>query len=557
MQGAAGSLLRLTLRANFIGSRRAVSDPTFVEMKLLSSLKSAAFGSAAAAVVAPTSSTSITATPPAFSTLVGFGLANHVSRGGAWTQDAHRGPLPSLRRTVHCRRRRHLSSAAMDKGTSSPDYSEPNSTVTTDFATSYHAPVMAKECIDALLGIRVQKTKKRKKGRKDRQRSDKIDGPDKIAQSEPVDRQPMVFVDGTLGGGGHSAALLQRLRAGDVVFGCDVDPSALSTATERLRQYTMAGMESDSESESESESTPSATLPLFVPVQSNFRDLADTLPTMIHPVTGKRILELPSEDKVRLSEASFVGVDGMLLDLGVSSHQIDTADRGFAFMKDGPLDMRMWGGDWSSVGSSLAFKSANAGTADTDVPRGLTAADICNEFDEAELCRIFRVYGDEPRARKIACAIVDARPLATTSDLVEAVSSVTPKFAKKGRRLGRVATLARIFQSLRIVVNEEEEALIDVFEDAAPALVRQGGRLVVLSYHSLEDRATKRVIRDGSVAGNSRLPAAVERDIYGNVVGKPRPWKLFGKKQKATDDEVNSNTRARSATLRVGERQRQ
>jgi 16S rRNA (cytosine1402-N4)-methyltransferase len=137
--------------------------------------------------------------------------------------------------------------------------------------------------------------------------------------------------------------------------------------------------------------------------------------------------------------------------------------------------------------------------------------------------------------------------------LVNAVSSVVPEFAKKGRRMGRTATLARVFQSLRIVVNQEDEALVDVFEHAAPNLVRPGGRLVVLSYHSMEDRATKRVLRDGSVRGSRA--GAIERDIYGNVVGQERPWKPLGKKRKASDKEVEANSRARSATLRIGERQ--
>ncbi len=280
--------------------------------------------------------------------------------------------------------------------------------------------------------------------------------------------------------------------------------------------------------------------------------MADILPTVKHPVTGRRIMALPTtntndDDEDGQEDSHFIGVDGMLLDLGVSSHQIDNADRGFAFMKDGPLDMRMWGGSWSDVGSERVGQNAATNA------RGLNAADICNEFDEAELTRILRVYGDEPRARKIASAIVDARPLATTSDLVNAVSSIVPEFAKKGRRMGRTATLARVFQSLRIVVNQEDEALVDVFEHAAPNLVRPGGRLVVLSYHSMEDRATKRVLRDGSVRGSRA--GAIERDIYGNVVGQERPWKPLGKKRKASDKEVEANSRARSATLRIGERQ--
>ena len=445
------------------------------------------------------------------------------------------------------------------------------------YATTYHAPVMATECINALLGIglddkekkmkREKKRKQKKMRKKDRKLAMEEEDGDRVNRSDdvssdalsqiaahtatlPIDRPPMLFVDGTLGGGGHSEALLERCRPDDIVFGCDVDPSALSTASERLQQYTRSADTGRNEDDNDDDH-----LPLFVPVQSNFRDLADILPTVKHPVTGKRIMALPTEENDDEEEdgsdgddAHFTGVDGMLLDLGVSSHQIDNAGRGFAFMKDGPLDMRMWGGSWSDVGSESVGENA------ATKARGVNAADICNEFDEAELTRILRVYGDEPRARKIAAAIVDARPLATTSDLVNAVSSVVPEFAKKGRRMGRTATLARVFQSLRIVVNQEDEALVDVFEHAAPKLVRPGGRLVVLSYHSMEDRATKRVLRDGSVRG-IRPGAAIERDIYGNVVGQDRPWKPLGKKRKASDEEIEINSRARSATLRIGERQ--
>ena len=453
---------------------------------------------------------------------------------------------------------------------------EPGDLQSPSYATSYHAPVMAAECINAMLGICLEDDKgKKPKGKyakkqkrmrkKDRKLAieqediDNGDGDDDAssdtlspavtdAVTKSTNRPPMLFVDGTLGGGGHSKALLERCLPGDIVFGCDVDPSALSAASERLQKYTRSGHGNDDDIDDP--------LPLFVPVQSNFCDLADILPTVKHPVTGKRIMALPTRDKDdddaddgrNDDDAHFIGVDGMLLDLGVSSHQIDNADRGFAFMKDGPLDMRMWGGSWSDVGSESVGENA------ATKARGLNAADICNEFDEAELTRILRVYGDEPRARKIASSIVDCRPLATTSDLVNAVSLVVPEFAKKGRRMGRTATLARVFQSLRIVVNQEDEALVDVFEHAAPNLVRPGGRLVVLSYHSMEDRATKRVLRDGSVRGN-RPGAAIERDIYGNVVGQERPWKPLGKKRKASDVEVEVNSRARSATLRIGERQ--
>ena len=378
---------------------------------------------------------------------------------------------------------------------------------------------MAEECVDALLGC-------------ERRRPE---------SSDDGACAPLIFVDGTLGGGGHSAALLERLGPGDVVLGCDVDPSALSEASRRLRRYIVAGnFDHD------------PTLPLFVPVQSNFRDLASVLPEVIHPLTGEPVLRPVVVDSDRDDDddvPDFVGVDGILLDLGVSSHQIDNPGRGFAFMKDGPLDMRMWGGDWSAMGEDV--RSASGFSAGRQ--RGLTAADVCNEFDGEELTRIFKVYGDEPRARKISESIVRSRPLSFTSDLVRAVSDVIPEFARNGRRMGRTATLARVFQSLRIVVNEEDEALEEALLGMAPSLVRRGGRLVVLSYQSMEDRAAKRSMRDGTIKGK-RGGNVVERDMYGNFIGDTRPWRPLGKRRGATEAEVETNSRARSASLRVAQR---
>lgn len=346
---------------------------------------------------------------------------------------------------------------------SSSSSSETNS----EYATSYHAPVMWKECVDALLD-----------GRDDNKRG-------------------LTLLDGTLGGGGHSEAILQRLSAGDVLLGCDVDPQALNTATGRLQQY-LPDDSSDG--------------PFFVPVQSNFGNLVETLSKTIHPISKEPIVES--------------SLDGLLLDLGVSSHQIDTAERGFSFQQHGPLDMRMSG-------------------------VGMTAADLCNELDVFELKRILKEYGDEPRAAKIADSIVKHRPLSTTTDLAEAVAAVTPEYAKKGRRMGRTATLARVFQSLRIVVNQEYQVLENVLTKVAPTLLCPGGRLVVLSYHSMEDRATKRAMRDGNLKKMQRD----ERDLYGNNIGPPRPFRTIGKKLKASPEEVELNPRARSATLRVAEKQ--
>lgn len=366
------------------------------------------------------------------------------------------------------------------------------------FATSYHAPVMCKECIEAMIG------------------STRATNDEDVQRPLP---SPLVFVDGTLGGGGHSQALLETLRPGDVVFGCDVDPDALAVANQRLSLYAP-------------NSSSNELLPWFVPVQSNFGDLTKQL-------LVEQLAALWNNDDARTSavvqhfQENGLLVDGILLDLGVSSYQIDTAARGFAFMRDGPLDMRMNG--------------AAAG-------HRVTAADLCNELDVPELRRIFTVYGDEPRARAVAESIAERRPLRTTAHLRAAVAAVTPQFARHGRRLGRTATLARVFQSLRIVVNQEDVALERALTKMAPALLRPDGRLVVLSYHSMEDRATKRVMRDGTVSKREAHLNNAQKDLYGNYMGTPKPFRAVGKPQKATAEEIALNARARSATLRVAER---
>jgi 16S rRNA (cytosine1402-N4)-methyltransferase len=360
-----------------------------------------------------------------------------------------------------------------------------NSKLVNEYSTTYHAPVMWSECIEALLQCERARAGKR-------------------------DDRPLLFVDGTLGGGGHSAALLERLGPGDILLGCDVDPNALQTASDRLEVY---------------RNHDGSEKPHFIPVQSNFGDLTKTLPHVLHPVTNEPILHIAGEEGPDCTSGA-TGVDGILLDLGVSSHQIDTPERGFAFMQDGPLDMRMG----------------------TETAGGLTAADLCNELDARELQRIFTVFGDEPRAKTIANSIVQHRPLTTTHDLVDAIASVTPTFAKNKRK-GKTATCARVFQSLRIVVNQEDRVLQRVLADACPTLIRPGGRLVVLSYHSMEDRAAKRIMRDGTL----KKPK-VDKDMYGNIMGPPKPFQPVGKRQTATDDEVAANPRARSASLRIAEK---
>lgn len=405
----------------------------------------------------------------------------------------------------------------------SDDVTTSNGTV--QFASTYHAPVMWKECVIGMhSGIRATE----RKSQKDVLKNDDVTT-DHETESTII-KSPLIFVDGTLGGGGHSQALLESLLPGDIVFGADVDPDALRTATERLSQYTL---KQDGEHLNKPEK------PWFIPVPSNFADITPQL-------LRDQLLSKCNDVGIDISQSPFiqeiqsdgVSVDGILLDLGVSSYQIDTAERGFAFMKDGPLDMRM-----DRQGANNKRGSSR-----------LTAADLCNEMDLSELRRIFQTYGDERRARSIAESIIRRRPLVTTNDLFEAVAEVTPQFARKGRRMGRMATMARIFQSLRIVVNQEDVVLERALTKMAPDLLRPGGRLVVLSYHSMEDRATKRVMRDGTVSKREAERNNEQKDMYGNFIGDPKPFRAVGKARKATPEEVKLNARARSATLRIAER---
>jgi 16S rRNA (cytosine1402-N4)-methyltransferase len=279
------------------------------------------------------------------------------------------------------------------------------------------------------------------------------------------------YVDATLGGGGHARALLDALDPEGTVLGIDRDPEALATARDRLADAREAGR--------------------FRTVHGTFGTLRDVL---------------EAED--------FVPIDGLLLDLGVSSHQIDEPERGFSFRDEGPLDMRM------------------------DPQRGLTAQQIVNEWSERDLRDVLREYGEENRAGAIAHAIVEARPLETTRDLAEVVEDSVPP-------PDTVGTLTRVFQALRIVVNAELDELESALEQATE-VVRTGGRIAVISYHSLEDRRTKRYLRYGNFEGEPR------RDLYGNLVA---PWTETPRGPiEAGEAEVEANPRARSARLRVAER---
>jgi len=281
-----------------------------------------------------------------------------------------------------------------------------------------------------------------------------------------------LIFDGTLGGGGHSEALLQH---GARVVAMDQDPNALRHAEERLKAYASR----------------------FCALRGNFRNFP-------------QIVE----------ETGVCGFDGMLVDIGVSSHQLDDAGRGFSFSKDAPLDMRM----------------------DTDAPH--SAADLINKADEAELVRLFFEYGEEPNARRIARAIINARAsrrIETTVQLAEIIAAASPK---RGKR--HPATL--VFQALRIAVNDELAALHD-FLAAAPRWLKPRGRLAVISFHSLEDRIVKQTLQHLSAP-------FLDRPEWPEPRKNPECMlKLITRRAvQATPQEIEMNPRARSAVLRVAER---
>lgn len=277
-----------------------------------------------------------------------------------------------------------------------------------------------------------------------------------------------IYIDGTVGGGGHSALILSRLGPKGKVYGIDQDDDALKVVSERYKGD-----------------------PRFEHVKGNFGYMDALLP-----------VSAPGN------------VSGILLDLGVSSYQITEPSRGFSFQHDGPLDMRM---------SNM---------------QGLTARKIVNEYDYEDLKNIFYRYGEEKYSPKIANAILRCRPLNTTHDLKSAVSSVTPdRF--------RVKTLARIFQALRIEVNRELDMLKKALETGTQML-KTGGRFVVISYHSLEDRIVKTFFRTGNHEGK------LEKDFYGNDI-KPLRM-IFNKVITPGQEEKEHNPRARSARLRIAEK---
>jgi len=296
-----------------------------------------------------------------------------------------------------------------------------------------------------------------------------------------------IYIDGTLGGGGHSKALLESLRQSGLeesvfLIGIDQDDCALREAAGTLRAFEKRTRL----------------------VKGNFRDIAD--------IVGE----------LRRDGLSDMPVAGILLDLGVSSFQIDTPGRGFSYLRPGPLDMRM------------------------DSSEGLTAADIVNTFDERELADIFFRYGEERRSRRIASAVCRRRsehgPIETTEELAGIVRDAA------GGGAQQLKCLARVFQALRIAVNDELGVLEKVLEDGTGCLSPLG-RMAVISYHSLEDRMVKQCFR-----------ALCEDDWGPKGVGLREPLKraefrmVTRRAVTAGEEEVRENSRARSAKLRVIEK---
>ena len=287
------------------------------------------------------------------------------------------------------------------------------------------------------------------------------------------------YADATFGGGGHTAELLSRLNEDGHVIAFDRDSDAISNRIDD---------------------------PRLTMVRADFR--------FIHNFVLNEAHETPDETlKGKLTN----GLDGILADLGVSSHQFDTAERGFSFRYDAPLDMRM------------------------NREGGKTAADVVNEYSQEDLERIFRIYGEVDNARKVAQLIASARDkgsIGTTGELDEAVKAALPKFAEH-------KYLAKVYQALRIEVNHEMRSLEKFLEGAADSL-RPGGRLAVITYHSLEDRMVKNFIKTGRADGRE------EKDIFGNIHA---PLKTVNRKPiLPQEEEIASNTRARSAKLRIAEK---
>ncbi|MEZ4859776.1 MAG: 16S rRNA (cytosine(1402)-N(4))-methyltransferase RsmH [Caldilineaceae bacterium] len=293
---------------------------------------------------------------------------------------------------------------------------------------------------------------------------------------EGLQIQPgMCMIDGTLGGGGHTAALLEQSAPDGQVLGIDADPAAIRRVGQRLAAEVTAGR--------------------LVMAQGNFVEMESIATTQ-----------------------GFTAVDAILLDLGVSSYQLDTPARGFSFRSEGPLDMRF------------------------DPTQGVSAAEIVNTWPEAEIADLIYEYGEERLSRRIARYLVQHRPFHSTAALADAVEK-----AVGGRRGQRIHPATRTFQALRIAVNEELMRLEKVLPQCL-ALLKPGGRLAVIAFHSLEDRIVKRWMQQ-----EASSYIRDEHLLKGGYERNPTLVILTKKPISATDTEITHNPRSRSAKLRIAE----
>lgn len=288
-------------------------------------------------------------------------------------------------------------------------------------------------------------------------------------------KQNGVYVDCTLGGGGHSSKILENLNSLGKLIAIDQDECAINYCKEKFRDKNN-----------------------LIFVKDNFKNL----------------------DFI-LKELNISGVDGILMDLGVSSYQIDTDERGFSYMRDGELDMRM------------------------DRSQNLTAKIIVNEYDEGQLDYIFKIYGEEKYHRKIAKKIVEQRKIKqikTTFDLVKLIDDVIPRYEVKGH------SSKKVFQALRIEVNDELNILKNSIEDAIKNL-KVGGRLVIITFHSLEDRIVKNVFN------YSALECICPKQFPICTCDKKKEIKIINKKPiLPLSSEISENSRSQSAKLRIVEK---
>ena len=283
-----------------------------------------------------------------------------------------------------------------------------------------------------------------------------------------------VYVDVTFGGGGHSREILSRLGEGCHLYSFDQD--------------------ADAEQNIDSMGLSDEQVSRFTFVRSNFRYLKNWM----------RYYEIDH-------------LDGLLADLGVSSHHFDDETRGFSFRFEAPLDMRM------------------------NKRAGLTAADILNDYDEERLADILYLYGELKQSRRIASAIVKAREKKTYKTTNDLLTTIEPFF----QRAREKKDMAKMFQALRIEVNHEMDALKEMLT-AATELLRPGGRLSVITYHSLEDRMVKNIMKSGNIEGK------VKQDFFGRI---ETPFRLVNNKViTASNDEQERNPRSRSAKLRIAEK---